>query len=946
VDVLLQLAADLPGGASGASRAALQSKISEALALVEHGVVWATRAGSGCVQPLMRISKGRTVFGKVSSQVPLCIRYPKTLTFGSCCQRTGCFAHHRRGCKFSKELSMLTLHKCMYQGTDFLESLPGLIAFASSASSCAYRELVVLVAPLLLLQGSLHNAASAASTDPGEGGEWREESVRRSVDAMLVCIHARSLVRAAVADSVEVQTLVRFCGAVRSQGGAMVMVLQSMALGASGPLFNYAVAAYNATNFAQAVGPLSMACYVCTLLTDVGSLAAPDVAQMAKRQRMFAYCLQRTGALLPALESSARAAVLLALGADWKASTAAIQECVSLRSSLLASAATTAEGDGLRGHNGTASDKCRLSVRSTLLELSGYAKELAAAGSVPRFLEAELWASLSARRVAVDAVALVCDRLLETPATCVRGWARRGRVLLEKAKLMRARQVSTPAPPPAGAGQKDTKGAGKSGVGKGKAAAESKSKGASASSSASTAAQDQVDALATSQESLGAVLKAVAAWDSVKDKTGTDGSMELLRAVAAELGGVYAWRAILLLNDGSGSGAGRSSGDALQAAVAALTVFDALSTHLCNQRERGTRASLAGLGFSDGAAQGDGAVASGIGHAWELARARAHVLLLADVFSLHGQEQLQLRALETAASLASVRERGAAGEGGAADGTSKHEVSRLALAVDCGLSGLPGAAARCLSASGDEPAGSGDSGAGTLLSCMTLVARAAVKCAEGRAAEAQTLLEEMQLAALASDRFRTLKDGRDEIAGLYAAVKCEATAQQGRGLAAARLAVSAVHAMLSSPAGPSRLMAAAAGTAPASTTAPAVASSPAETDEEEEAVMAARGDGGAVNMSAYGVLVCSKSAEASHFRHMHQVARALARAGELYTLMGFAREAAYYLEQGLQVAKGCASVYWQTRFLRLFTALRLIELDMDKARQCAEEATFSQKSSK
>jgi hypothetical protein len=228
---------------------------------------------------------------------------------------------------------------------------------------------------------------------------------------------------------------------------------------------------------------------------------------------------------------------------------------------------------------------------------------------------------------------------------------------------------------------------------------------------------------------------------------------------------------------------------------------------------------------------------------------------------------------------------------------------------------------------------------------MTLVARAAVKCAEGRAAEAQTLLEETQLAALASDRFRTLKDGRDEIAGLYAAVKCEATAQQGRGLAAARLAVSAVHAMLSSPAGPWRLMAAAAATAAASTTAPAVASSPVETADEEDAVMAARGDVGAVNMSAYGVLVCSKSAEASHFRHMHQVARALARAGELYTLMGFAREAAYYLEQGLQVAKGCASVYWHTRFLRLFTALRLIELDMDKARQCAEEATFCQKSS-
>ena len=75
MDVLLQLAADLPGGTSGASRAALQSKTSEALALVEHSVVWATRAGSGCVQPLLRISKGRTAFRKVSSKVPLCSRY-------------------------------------------------------------------------------------------------------------------------------------------------------------------------------------------------------------------------------------------------------------------------------------------------------------------------------------------------------------------------------------------------------------------------------------------------------------------------------------------------------------------------------------------------------------------------------------------------------------------------------------------------------------------------------------------------------------------------------------------------------------------------------------------------------------------------------------------------------------------------------------------------------
>ena len=50
----------------------------------------------------------------------------------------------------------------------------------------------------------------------------------------------------------------------------------------------------------------------------------------------------------------------------------------------------------------------------TLLDLSGYEKELASTGSALSFLETELWASLSARHVAVDAVLLVCDRLLET----------------------------------------------------------------------------------------------------------------------------------------------------------------------------------------------------------------------------------------------------------------------------------------------------------------------------------------------------------------------------------------------------------------------------------------------------------------------------------------------------------------------------------------------------
>ena len=40
------------------------------------------------------------------------------------------------------------------------------------------------------------------------------------------------------------------------------------------------------------------------------------------------------------------------------------------------------------------------------------------------------------------------------------------------------------------------------------------------------------------------------------------------------------------------------------------------------------------------------------------------------------------------------------------------------------------------------------------------------------------------------------------------------------------------------------------------------------------------------------------------------------------------------LEQGMQVAKGCASVYWHTRFLRLVAALRLAEQDLARAPMC------------
>jgi hypothetical protein len=159
-----------------------------------------------------------------------------------------------------------------------------------------------------------------------------------------------------------------------------------------------------------------------------------------------------------------------------------------------------------------------------------------------------------------------------------------------------------------------------------------------------------------------------------------------------------------------------------------------------------------------------------------------------------------------------------------------------------------------------------------------------VQVAEGKGAEALEVLEERQLASLAAQRFGTVKEGRDELLALYLAVKCEATLLAGRGLAAAYAAVAAVHAMLASAAGPRRLMAAAAAAAAAAAGDTAASnrvtsSSEAAADEEEGTAATAGGRAemaaSATDLSAYGRMVCNQSGEASHFRLMHQVARAL-----------------------------------------------------------------------
>jgi hypothetical protein len=220
----------------------------------------------------------------------------------------------------------------------------------------------------------------------------------------------------------------------------------------------------------------------------------------------------------------------------------------------------------------------------------------------------------------------------------------RGRVLLEKAKLMRAHDVTAGASLPDAVNRKcsakgtKSKAAASKGRGQGAAIAKGQSAGAFvASIKATETMEDGTEgggggggrvSLEKSQEALDALLEAAAAWEAVKGNPTQEeaGSLQLMRSVASELGGVYAWRAVLLLQDSGEGGVGRQSGDALQAAVTSLAIFDAVSSHLFNQRRRGQEATLPPLGFSRlGAGARKGSEKSGHGHGWELARAQAHV---------------------------------------------------------------------------------------------------------------------------------------------------------------------------------------------------------------------------------------------------------------------------------------------------------------------------------
>jgi len=113
----------------------------------------------------------------------------------------------------------------------YMQALDGVRILCSSLATCssAHQRLVEHVTPLLVLQSSIHVttatvALSAGGVEGGAGGlEWQEESMRRSVDALLVCVHSRSILGLALAGSAEMCAVARFGDKVRAQGGGALL---------------------------------------------------------------------------------------------------------------------------------------------------------------------------------------------------------------------------------------------------------------------------------------------------------------------------------------------------------------------------------------------------------------------------------------------------------------------------------------------------------------------------------------------------------------------------------------------------------------------------------------------------------------------------------------------------------------------------------------------------
>ena len=400
-------------------------------------------------------------------------------------------------------------------------------------------------------------------------------------------------------------------------------------------------------------------------------------------------------------------------------------------------------------------------------------------------------------------------------------------------------------------------------------------------------------------EVFGALWQAAALWDNAKEPEG------VLR-VALQAVEALAWRAALSLNPAWTPAAAEAAATALRILKAVVPLG-----HMC--------------------------------HADARARAVAHARMLGDILGLHGQNVLARIAALTAAELAAAR---GDGEDDASNEAPELAAQLMLLAVTLATQmGLPVAARRVLS---QAPGGSG-TGLG-----LKGVAEAAVAAADGHVDEAQELLarswpgeknkfpetlpqgvgSEHAAAAFWEVSFAERLTSGDVPGSLHAATRALHATLSPLRAAFPRISVDVTGTTITAKpgrgCGKTEKSAKVGSVGKVAGTASAVAA-----EEGQESAPA----GPSQETASLAGAVVGSARQASHWSGLSSALEALARAGAIHAEAGLAREALYYLEQGLQMARAAGAGAWEVRMLALLARLRDAQGLGNDARALREQAS-------
>lgn len=266
-----------------------------------------------------------------------------------------------------------------------------------------------------------------------------------------------------------------------------------------------------------------------------------------------------------------------------------------------------------------------------------------------------------------------------------------------------------------------------------------------------------------------------------------------------------------------------------------------------------------------------------------------HLILLADLLSLHAQDELAFQALCNASQLISA--------------AATAQSSRLALI--CALRGYTNLAESALLKGAQEPGGA-------YVACLHALTKAMLAVHRGDAESAGKMVAEYAQDSINSSRKAGCwskirgESGRtaaDE-AQAFARVVCGEIAWQGAdGVAAVRHVVASLHALMSM--ARHRHMISGQNAAPGDPVAGGRANNGSDinngafsagsnnlTEGQDSAAVQ-----GGEDVYALATGVCSKAVDVSHWRVLCDVARGLRRAGDVMAAMGRSKEAEYYYMQ-------------------------------------------------